>query len=225
MSGDMTGEYDGGVSYAAIIFGDIKSITEREEKKPSIDNKVISDEEEKTLLGLARFVLNSFVSSGVTNYPGAKPGGFTITDRMKQRLGAFVTLNKSDQLRGCIGYITGRKMLYEAVIDNTVNAAASDPRFSPVTKEELKDIDIEISVITPLIKVESIDEIQIGRDGLYLVNGNNTGVFLPQVPLEWNWDRKTYLEELGLKAGLTREAYRDKATILYRFSAQVFGEK
>ena len=107
----------------------------------------------------------------------------------------------------------------------TMQSAANDPRFEPVAERELPDIDIEISVMTPLRKIASPDEVMVGRDGVYLVNGMNAGVFLPQVPLEQGWDRKTYLEELGHKAGLDSNTYKDKKSELYVFSAQVFGEK
>ncbi len=224
-SGDLTKDFSNSVSYAAILFGDVQTINEKKAQKPSIDEKLINEEEEKTLLNLSRYVLLEFVKKGITNFTDEKLKNFKFTGGLRQNLGVFVTLTKHEDLRGCIGYITGREELYKSVIANTINAAANDPRFPQVAENELKDIKIEISVMTPLVKINSLDEIKVGRDGLYLINGGYGGVFLPQVPLEWNWDKTTYLEELGLKAGMSTNAYKDKNTVIYRFSAQVFGEK
>ena len=224
-SGDLTGSFDNSVSYAAILFGDIKSITPRENLKPKIDKKLINEEEEVTLLKLSRFALTKYIEYSFSDFTDKNLSQFNITIPLKQNLGVFVTLKKKEELRGCIGYIQGIGPLYESVIQNTINASTKDPRFPAVTKNELKEIEIEVSVMTPLVKINSIDEIVIGRDGLYLKNGYNSGVFLPQVPLEWGWDIKTYLEELCLKAGLPENTYNDKNTEIYRFSAQVFSER
>jgi len=217
-SGDLTGDFSGTVSYCAIAMGRMgkAGIPEGE--------KYLTPEEEKTLLRLARHVLTTFVKQGVENYPDRDLSGFAITQGLKQPLGVFVTLNKSGQLRGCIGHIVPRLPLYVGVIENAINAAARDPRFDRVTTAELKDIHIEISVMSPLMKVGKPEEIVVGRDGVVLTNGPYTGVFLPQVPVEWKWDRKTYLEQLGLKAGLDAEAWKRPNTELLRFTAQVFGE-
>jgi AmmeMemoRadiSam system protein A len=178
-----------------------------------------------TLIKLSRYVLARFVRDGIEEYGAGELAQFAITDGLRQNAGVVVTRDKDGELRGCTGYVTGRGMLYESVIEMTMQAAAHDPRFSPVEQEELSDIEIEISVMTPLRTIASPDEVVVGRDGVYLVNGARSGVFLPQVPIEWNWDRTTFLEELGRKAGLSPNAYRDKNTELYVFSAQVFGEK
>lgn len=180
--------------------------------------------EEQTLLKLARFVLENFITRGSTDFPDSKLADFQLTQGLRQKLGVFVTLKEYGDLRGCIGNIVGIRPLYQGVIENAQNAAAHDPRFDPVTPDELDQIEIEISVMSPLEPVKSLDEILVGRDGLVLKKGFHSGVFLPQVPVEWNWDKTTYLEQLGLKAGLTRDAYKDPQTELLRFSAQVFGE-
>jgi AmmeMemoRadiSam system protein B/AmmeMemoRadiSam system protein A len=217
-SGDLTGDWDHSVSYAAIALGTLK------EEVPVMGQKYLNDGEEQTLLGLARFVLESFITRGVTDFPDSKLADFQLTPALKQKLGVFVTLKEHGDLRGCIGNIVGIRPLYQGVIENVQNAAAHDPRFDKVTQHELERIEIEISVMSPLEPVRSLDEIQVGRDGLVLKKGFHSGVFLPQVPVEWNWDKTTYLEQLGLKAGLSREAYKDPQTELLRFSAQVFGE-
>ncbi len=223
-SGELTGDFDQSVSYAAILFGDIKQISEKSIPKPVIDNKLINEDEEKTLLKLSRYVMTEFIGNSISKFTINDLKSFKISDNLKQNLGVFVTIKKNDELRGCIGFIEGMGPLFQSVISNTINSCSKDPRFSSVTKDELDSIKIEISIMTPLVKIKSLDEIKIGRDGLFLLNGYHSGVFLPQVPLEWGWDLKTYLEELCGKAGLSPDKYLDKNTEIFRFSAQVFGE-
>ncbi|MCM8824157.1 MAG: TIGR00296 family protein, partial [Candidatus Omnitrophica bacterium] len=102
--------------------------------------------------------------------------------------------------------------------------AVNDPRFPPVTSREMKDIEIEISILTPFERVKSLDEIKVGEHGLLIQKGFYSGLLLPQVPLEYGWDKKTYLEHLCLKAGLPTDAYKDRDTTIYKFSAEVFSE-
>lgn len=189
-----------------------------------MEPKYLNPEEEQTLLKLARFALENFVVKGITDFPDSKLTEFQLTPALRQKLGVFVTLQEHGSLRGCIGNIIGIRPLYQGVIENAQNAAAHDPRFDKVIPDELEHIEIEISVMSPLEPVKSLDEILVGRDGLVLKRGFHSGVFLPQVPVEWNWDKTTYLEQLGLKAGLSRNAYQDPQTELLKFTAQVFGE-
>lgn len=144
---------------------------------------------------------------------------------LSEKRGAFVTLKKHGQLRGCIGYIIPYKSLYETIIDMAQAAAFRDPRFRPVSLEELKEIDIEISILSEMIKIEDTSEIEIGRDGLMIEHPHGSGVLLPQVAEEYHWDLETYLRQICIKAGLSHQAWKDKDTVLYRFSAEVFGEK
>ena len=139
-------------------------------------------------------------------------------------MGAFVTLNKDHQLRGCIGNIRGTEALYQTVSRMAIAAATEDPRFPPVRPEELDQITIEISVLTPLKKISSPEEIQIGRDGLYIEKGFYHGLLLPQVATEYGWNREEFLQHTCLKAGLPPDAWREGATT-YSFSAQVFNEQ
>jgi len=143
-----------------------------------------------------------------------------------------VTLKKHGQLRGCIGMIQEKMPLYQAVVDYAIHSATKDPRFKPMTADEAKEVDIEISVMnptadpmTPFQKVKDVSEIVIGRDGLLLRRGSYQGILLPQVPVEQGWDRDKYLEGICRKAGVPNGAWKDAKTELYRFSAQVFGEK
>jgi AmmeMemoRadiSam system protein A len=144
------------------------------------------------------------------------------SESVKQKRGAFVTLHKHGRLRGCIGYIQGIRPLDQAVIDMAEAAAFDDPRFPPVTPEELPELDLEISVLSPLKEVKELAEIEIGKHGLYLTLGAFSGLLLPQVATENGWDRETFLEQTCLKAGLPPEAYKDEEAKLYLFSAEVF---
>lgn len=191
-----------------------------QEEKKLIQEGNLTEEEQKTLLKLSRDVLLSYIK----NSPLPKIEDYKITENLKQQYGVFVTLHKKGDLRGCIGYIEGRCPVYQAVIDNTVNSSTCDPRFIPVQENELKDIDIEISVMTPLKKIKSTDEIVIGKHGLVIRKGGRSGLFLPQVPIEWNWNKQEYLMHLCQKASLPLDAWKEGAE-LYTFSAQVFGEK
>lgn len=145
-----------------------------------------------------------------------------IPETLKHKQGAFVTIKKKGELRGCIGYIKGYLPLYETVEEMAKHAAFNDPRFEALKKEELKDIEIEISVLSPLKKIKSLDEIEVGKHGLYIEKGFYSGLLLPQVATEHNWDRKTFLEHTCYKAGLDKDAYKEKDTDIYIFTAEVF---
>ena len=142
----------------------------------------------------------------------------------KDLYGVFVTLSEEGELRGCIGYIRGYEPLVNSIRKMSKEAAFHDYRFGPLRKEEVDKIHIEISILSPMQKINSIEEIKIGRDGLMITRQNNSGLLLPQVPVEYNWDLVTYLEHLCLKAGLPTNAYNLPGTIIYRFSAYIFSE-
>lgn len=245
-SGDVSGDYDMAVGYAGIVFyrpgepqqkeQQEKKQAEKSEKKPQENkeeskqkhHKVIEPEENKltdaeriTLLRLSRDALRSFLETGKFT-PDLKK--YSITPALEQKCGVFVTLTKNGRLRGCIGYVEGIKPLWEAVIDNTRNAAFEDPRFPPVKMKEFDDITIEISVMTPLRQIKSVDEIVIGKHGLVIEKGFHRGLLLPQVPVEWGWDRDEFLVHICGKAGLPPDAWKDPEAKLFVFSAQVFSE-
>jgi AmmeMemoRadiSam system protein A len=179
---------------------------------------MLNEEEKASLLRMARETLQQYLTYGTTpEYDVTQPA-------LKEAWGAFVTLQEEGQLRGCIGHMWSNEELYRLVQQMAVAAATEDPRFEPVRKEELAAIDIEISVLSPMQLVKDINEIEVGRDGLYIVAGPYAGVLLPQVATEWGWDRDEFLREVCFKAGLPGNAWEKGAT-LYRFSAQVFGEK
>ena len=141
-------------------------------------------------------------------------------------MGSFVTLHEAGQLRGCIGNMVGNQPLYLTVRDMAVEAATGDPRFSPVNFTELKNIEIEISVLSVLEKVDSADQIELGKHGVIVRRGFNSGVFLPQVATETGWTKEQFLSYLcAQKAGLEPDAWKDKSTEIFIFTAEVFSEK
>jgi len=137
--------------------------------------------------------------------------------------GAFVTLKIDGRLRGCIGHVIGVAPLWRAVRDNAIAAAFEDPRFPPLEADELPNTHIEISALTPLRRVD-FDEVIVGRDGILLEKGMARGLLLPQVAVEYSWDRVTFLDHTCRKAGLEPGCWRHPDTIISTFSAQVFGE-
>lgn len=175
----------------------------------------LSREEMQRLKKLAREAVEG-VLFGKDNEP------IKLTDRLKEKCGAFVTIKNKGSLRGCIGYIRGYLPLHETVKDMAVQAAFHDPRFDPVYKDEWDDIDIEISVLTPMKKISDINEIEVGKHGIYIEKGMYSGLLLPQVATEQKWDRMTFLEYTCLKAGLPKDAWKSKDVDMFIFSAEVF---
>jgi len=183
----------------------------------------LNDQDKRFLRNVARRA----VEAAVRNQPAPDPqtlateAGINISPGLTAHRGAFVTLTKAGRLRGCIGYIEGIKPLLDTVADNGRSAAVEDPRFSPVTPEELAEIHIEVSALTSLVSIAGPEEIVIGRHGVVLVKGGRRSVFLPQVAPEQGWDRDTTLTHLALKAGLEPEGWRQGAEFLV-FEADVF---
>ncbi len=141
---------------------------------------------------------------------------------LREKRGGFVTLKKQGRLRGCIGYIQAVKPLYQTVAEMALAAAFNDHRFSPLRADELPELELEISVLTPLEQIQDIEEIEVGRHGLYIRRGGMSGLLLPQVATEYNWDRLTFLQQTCLKAGLSPGDWQDEDTKIYTFSADIF---
>jgi AmmeMemoRadiSam system protein A len=177
---------------------------------------MLSDADRLCLLQLARRALEARVRRQPA--PGPVSGG-----AFDLRCGAFVTLHIEGELRGCLGRIERDAPLSETILDLAAIVSDSDPRFAPVRLEELAAIEIEISVLTPEREVTSVTEIEVGRHGLIIERGARRGLLLPQVPVEYGWDRDTFLEHTCLKAGLSRNDWRHGARICV-FEAVVFGE-
>ncbi len=175
--------------------------------------------EKKSLLDIARRTLERYIRTGMV--PEAKP----VTAKLSEKRGVFVTLHRKGELRGCIGYVEAVKPLYQAVRDMAVAASTEDPRFPPVETTELSDIDIEITVLSPLSRILDPESVTVGKHGLVVRRGGHSGLLLPQVPVEQGWNREEFLAQTCLKAGLPTDAWKDRATELYVFTGQVFGEK
>jgi len=175
-------------------------------------------EDRKVLLRLVRETLTRFLRTNTVPLPR---GGSV---RLLRESGAFVTLKAHGQLRGCIGRIQPGGPLIQLVGALALESAFKDSRFTPVEAGELKDIEIEVSVLTPLVSVPGPDAVQPGRDGVLLRVGERSAVFLPQVATEQGWNRTELLDNLAQKAGLPRGAWRDKRAALLTFRADVFDE-
>lgn len=181
---------------------------------------MLSKAEKKEILGLARRAMESYVENGVIiKYT-------TVNENFKQRAGAFVTLHKDGKLRGCIGMIEADKPLFETIIEMAIEASTADPRFDRVEKNEIQDIEVEVSVLFPKKRIKSLDEFELGRHGVIVKRGYASGVFLPQVAIETGWTKEEFMENLCEgKACLPPDSYKDKDTEVYIFEAQVFNEK
>jgi AmmeMemoRadiSam system protein A len=155
---------------------------------------------------------------------GAAPPQRPTGGHLDLPLGAFVTIHRRGDLRGCLGRLDVQAPLSVTVAELAAVVSDSDPRFEPVQPSELEELDLEISVLTPERRVASVDEIEVGRHGLFVEQGRRRGLLLPQVATEHGFDRRTFLEQTCLKAGLPRDAWQRGATVLV-FEAQVFGEK
>ena len=148
-----------------------------------------------------------------------------LDETLRRPAGAFVSLHTNDgDLRGCIGSIYPMAPLCQAVASSAVNAATRDPRFYPVRKEELANLQIEISVMGPLEPVVDPAEIEVGRDGLIISRGRQAGLLLPQVATDYGWDRELFLQQTCVKAGLPPDSWRSPECRIERFSAEVFSE-
>ena len=144
------------------------------------------------------------------------------TDTLRRHYGAFVTLKKRGRLRGCIGHVVGDRPLWETISRMAQSAAFGDPRFPPVKAGEYDDLDLEISILSPLEECPDPDLVQVGRHGLVVRKGMQSGLLLPQVPVEWQWDRETFLDHTCLKAGLPETAWKEADTTILWFEAVVF---
>jgi uncharacterized protein (TIGR00296 family) len=189
----------------------------------------LSLDEGKFLVELARNAVKEYLTTG--KHLKAPQN----TPKLFEQCGVFVTINKvkqgEKQLRGCIGYPYPTLPLVEAVIESAVDAATQDPRFYPLSLNELSDVVFEVSVLTPpeAITVKKPDEyvtkIKVGEDGLIVEKGVFKGLLLPQVPVEWEWDEEEFLCQCCIKAGLPPDSWLTKGTKIYKFQAIIFEEE
>jgi len=216
-SGDVTPEKSRVVGYGAEAF--VQEAASRSAKGAELKPEFRLDAKEKqALMTIAKNSVESAVREG--KLYECSPGGLEALARDR---GAFVTLKKNGDLRGCIGYITPLKPLCMTVRDVAAMAALRDPRFAPVSAAELGELEYEISVLSPLRRVTDWKQIQVGRDGLLVREGDSQGVLLPQVASEEHWDRMTFLDQTCVKAGLPRHCWQNEDTDVFQFSALVFG--
>jgi AmmeMemoRadiSam system protein A len=174
-----------------------------------------SPQERRTLLNLAH--------RSIESAPAKQPVDTTApSGHLAEPRGAFTTLHLFGKLRGCIGYVLPAGSLYQTVAETAHAAAFDDPRFQPVTEDEAPHLTIEISVLSVPRPIRP-DEVEVGKHGLIVTAGARRGLLLPQVPVEWEWDRETFLEQTCVKAGLPPDAWLRGAELL-AFTAEVFGE-
>ncbi len=209
------------VGYLAAALVDTATAPAEKKEKTARDKgetMELSAEQKTRLLTIARESIEHFLNTGSAKQWSNDDPELALPS------GAFVTLKEHGRLRGCIGHVEAVSPLFATVATCAVSSAVRDPRFPPVVISELADLHIEISVMTKPAPIASIDDIVVGRDGLIIEKGRNRGLLLPQVPVEWGWDRDEYLRHLCQKAGLGPEEYKSGATIL-SFQALVFGEE
>ncbi len=177
----------------------------------------LTSQEKQYLLELAQLSIAGSLSGRGPTTPPEPP-----TDQLRQELGAFVTLKQGGDLRGCIGNLVGCGPLYKTIWDMAQAAAFKDPRFNPLTQPELDGLTIDISVLGPIEPCPDPQQVEIGRHGLIMRRGSNQGLLLPQVAVEWGWDREQFLAQTCRKAGLPQSAWREPGTEIYWFEAVVF---
>jgi uncharacterized protein len=180
-------------------------------------NDTLSSVDKKLLLELAREAITVSVRTG------RLPGREIDAPQLLGQQGCFVTIKQKGALRGCIGNFTSDKPLHRLVQEMAASAATHDPRFYPMKEDDLTGFELEISVLSPLVKITSPEEVEVGVHGLYLEKNFSRGVLLPQVASEQGWDRETFLNKTALKAGLKQDDWKEGADI-YVFTAQVFAE-
>jgi AmmeMemoRadiSam system protein A len=175
-------------------------------------------DEKRTLIEIARSSIVSVLQN--KTLPTLK----FQSEALKRVSGVFVTLRIGEELRGCIGYIEPLFPLALATQEVAVKAAMEDPRFMPVTLPEMQNITIGISVLSPLSELHDVEKIEIGKHGLVIDAGYKRGLLLPQVATEYNWDRKQFLKQIALKAGLPPDAWKRSEVKLFTFTVEKFDE-
>lgn len=206
-SGDITGDKGRVVGYAAIGMWS--------QEIPAIK---LSPEAKEEALTLARTTLQNYYDNNQQNYTPVNPD-------LNYPIGAFVTLTKNGNLRGCIGQFEPQDPLYEVLQSVALSSATKDTRFTPVTKDELKDIDIEISTMSPQRSIKDWRDIELGRQGVRIVLNGRSGTLLPQVATDNNMDLTTFLETIcGQKMGLVKNCYQDPQTAIYVYETDIFAE-
>jgi AmmeMemoRadiSam system protein B/AmmeMemoRadiSam system protein A len=212
-SGDVTTDRSRVVGYSADIL-----VKPQDPSAPEYGFS-LDEKQKQRLLTIARKSVERVVLDSKLYQPGA-----TGDQALDQERGAFVTIREAGRLRGCIGYTSAARPLYRTISETAALAAIRDPRFRPVTPEELPQLDYEISVLSPLLHVRDVNEIQVGRHGLLIRNHDHEGLLLPQVPVEQHWNRAKFLQQTCVKGGMDPECWKEDETDVFRFTALVFPE-
>ena len=212
-SGDVTGDHSRVVGYSAEILVRPQGGTAAEY------GFSLNEEEKQRLLTIARKSVERVVLDSKLYEPAT-----TGDEALDQERGAFVTIKEAGELRGCVGYTSGVKPLYRTISEAAALAALRDPRFRPVTREELPQLEYEISVLSPLVHVRDVNQIEVGRHGLLIRNRDHEGLLLPQVPVEQHWNRTKFLQQTCVKGGMDPECWKAEETDIFRFTALVFSE-
>lgn len=181
-------------------------------------DKELNTQEQEILLSIARQAIVDQVQTGRYEVEPREEKS------LNSRSGCFVSIKQQGKLRGCIGNFQSELPLFTEVAEMAVSSATNDPRFYPMQKADLQDFQLEISVLSPLEKIEDIEDIEVGKHGIYLEKSFHRGVLLPQVASEHRWDRKTFLMQTCIKAGLPTDAWKTEDAEIYIFSAQIFSE-
>ena len=178
----------------------------------------LTESDQQLLLQIARNSVRACLSGEIFTPPEISSA------TLSESCGIFVSIHKHGELRGCIGNVHAVGPLYRSAAECAISAAVGDPRFTPLTGDELSVVDFEISVLSPMRRIENVTEIEVGKHGLLISKRGHRGLLLPQVATAYAWDRDTFLQETCRKAGLRPDDWKDGATI-HCFSAFVFGEK
>ncbi len=186
---------------------------------------MLSPAEQKELMDIAWRSIRHTIRGEDDERSHEQPKSFNPESILSQPAGAFVSLYNNGELRGCLGLIVSETSLAETVSQLAGRSATEDPRFPAVTKNELDDIQVEISVLSPLREISSIEEIQVGKHGLFIVAGMYRGLLLPQVAVKYRWNTIRFLEETCVKAGLPRDQWKHAETNIYIFSAEIIEQK
>jgi len=190
------------------------------------DKFKISEKDGQILVKTARMIITEYLKNGSDKELDQK-----FQEDFSFKSGVFVTLKNPNGLRGCIGYPLPDKKLFNAFKDASIAAAMEDPRFPPVKFEELDSITVEVTILSPPTRIkvdnsqEYLSKIKIGQDGLIVKYGYNSGLLLPQVPIEYGWNEREYLEHTCEKAGLPRDFWKNNEIEIQKFEGMVFREK
>jgi AmmeMemoRadiSam system protein B/AmmeMemoRadiSam system protein A len=212
-SGDITGDKSSVVGYlaAAVLAG-----KEKQEGESKMGENLVTPEDQRYLHEIVKEVIGAKLEGRAPEIRARK------SPVLEERRGAFVTLTIEGRLRGCMGQLVPTGSLVDVVKEMALAAAFSDPRFTPLTREEFEKVEIEISVLTPLERTDDPEKIEVGKHGIYIRKGFQSGVLLPQVAADQGWDRQEFLDATCRKAGLPGKCWKEGEAEIYIFTAQIF---